>query len=67
VDADYDVLDGVHIGATWRIRLNYPCVAALSQLTLTTYYYNKNNIITINTSITYKCKQSITFWTGMCD
>ena len=23
-----DVLDGVHIGATWRIRLNHPCAAA---------------------------------------
>jgi len=25
-----------HIGATWRIRLNWPCAAALCQITLTT-------------------------------
>ena len=29
VDADSDILDGVHIGGTWRIRLNSPCSAAL--------------------------------------
>ena len=32
-------LDGMHIGATWRIRLNRPCVAAMRpfwQITLTT-------------------------------
>jgi len=29
VDADWGVLDGVHIGATWRIRLNRPCAAAM--------------------------------------
>jgi len=23
------VLDGVHVGATWRIRLNRPCAAAM--------------------------------------
>jgi len=28
-DADWDVLDDVHIGATWWIRLNRPCVAAM--------------------------------------
>jgi len=35
------VLDGVHIGVTWRIRLNRPCVAAMQpfcQITLTTCY-----------------------------
>ena len=35
------VLDGVHIGVTWRIRLNGPCVAAMQpfcQITLTTCY-----------------------------
>jgi len=26
-DADWGVLDGVHIGATWRIRLNRSCAA----------------------------------------
>jgi len=30
VDADWAVLDGVHIGATWRIRLNHPCVQPCS-------------------------------------
>jgi len=33
------MLDGVHIGATWRIRLNRPCAAAMwpfCQITLTT-------------------------------
>jgi len=31
------VLDGVHIGTTWRIRLNRPCAdAALCQIPLTT-------------------------------
>jgi len=31
------VLDGVHIGATWRIRLNRQCAAVMrpSQITLT--------------------------------
>jgi len=29
VDADWDVLGGIHIGATWRIRLNRPCAAAM--------------------------------------
>jgi len=29
VDADWGVLDGVHIGATWRIRLNRPRAAAM--------------------------------------
>jgi len=28
-DADWDVLDVVHIGATWRIRLDRPCEAAI--------------------------------------
>jgi len=28
-DADWGVLDGVHIGATWRIRLNRPCAPAM--------------------------------------
>jgi len=28
-DADWGVLDGVHVGATWRIRLNHPCAAAI--------------------------------------
>ena len=28
-DADWNVPDGVHIGATWRIRLNRPCAAAM--------------------------------------
>ena len=28
-DADWGVLDGVHIGAIWRIRLNCPCAAAI--------------------------------------
>jgi len=26
-DADWSVLDGVHIGATWRIQLNRSCTA----------------------------------------
>jgi len=29
-DADWDVLDGLHIGATWWIRLNSPCLVAAS-------------------------------------
>jgi len=29
VDADWGVLDGVHIGATWRLQLNCPCVDAM--------------------------------------
>jgi len=41
-DADWGVLDGVHIRATWRIRLNCPCArggdAALCQITLTTCF-----------------------------
>jgi len=28
-DADWSVLDGMLIGATWRIRLNRPCAAAM--------------------------------------
>ena len=32
------VLDGVHINATWRIRLNRPCMQALCQVTLTSCY-----------------------------
>ena len=28
-DADRVVLDGVHIGATWRLRLNRPCEAVM--------------------------------------
>ena len=28
-DADWGVLDGVHIGATWRTELNRSCVAAI--------------------------------------
>jgi len=31
-DADVGVLDGLHIGATWRIRLNRPCAAAMQHL-----------------------------------
>ena len=37
------VLDGVHIGATWRIRLNHPCAAAMlpfCQVTLSSCYHN---------------------------
>ena len=29
VDADWSELDGVHIGATWRIRLKRPCAAVV--------------------------------------
>ena len=29
VDADWRVLDGVHLGATWRIQLNCPYAAAM--------------------------------------
>ena len=35
------LLDGVYIGATWRIRLNHPCEVAMQpfcQITLTTCY-----------------------------
>jgi len=28
-DTNLDVLDGVHIGATWRIQLNHPCAAVI--------------------------------------
>jgi len=28
-DADWGVLDGAHIGAAWRIRLNSPCQASM--------------------------------------
>jgi len=28
-DADWGVLDGVHIGATWPIHLNRPCAAVM--------------------------------------
>jgi len=37
------VLDGVHIGATWRIWLNSPCAAAMRhfcQSTLATYLWS---------------------------
>jgi len=40
VNSRKHVLDRVHIGATWQIRLNHPCVAAMQpfcQITLTTY------------------------------
>jgi len=39
-DADRGVLDGVHTGATWRIRLNRPCAAKrpYCKITLTTCY-----------------------------
>ena len=30
------VLDGIHIGATWRIRLNDPCLAVMQAVTTTT-------------------------------
>jgi len=36
------VLDGEHVGATWRMRLNRPCAAAVRpfcQITFTTCYY----------------------------
>ena len=29
MDADWGILDGIHIGATWRIRLNRQCVMAM--------------------------------------
>jgi len=29
IDCQWGSLDGVHIGATWRIRLNRPCAAAI--------------------------------------
>jgi len=29
VDAEWDVLDGVHIVATWRMRLKRPCAVAM--------------------------------------
>jgi len=29
VRVDWGVLDGVHIGVTWRIRVNRPCAAAM--------------------------------------
>jgi len=42
------VLDKVHIGATWQIRLNRPCAAAMRlfcQITWTTcYLYNHTTI-----------------------
>jgi len=28
-NADWGVLDGAHIGATWRMRLSRPCPAAI--------------------------------------
>ena len=28
-DADLGILDGVHIGASWRIRLNRPCAVTM--------------------------------------
>jgi len=39
-DANWGVLDGVHIGATWQIQLNLLCAAAmrLCQIALTTCY-----------------------------
>ena len=36
-DADLGILDGVHIGASWRIRLNRPC-----EITSTTCYAVRN-------------------------
>ena len=41
VDPRKHVLDGVHIGAAWRIRLNRPCAAAMRpfcQITLATCF-----------------------------
>jgi len=28
-DADWDALDGMHVGAIWQIRLNRPCATAM--------------------------------------
>ena len=35
LDPGYHVLDGVHIGDTWRIRLNCPCAAAMRSCEIT--------------------------------
>ena len=45
------VLDGVHIGATWRMRLNRPCPAVmqpLCQITLTTCFILLHLLIYFN-------------------
>ena len=34
MDANSGALDGVHIGATWRIRLNHQCVAAMRPMSV---------------------------------
>jgi len=39
-DADWDVLDGVHIGATYGIRLNRPYVAGWWQSSLMSNYFD---------------------------
>jgi len=42
-----NMLDGVQVGATWRMRLNHPCAAAMRpfcQITLTTCYLSIYNL-----------------------
>jgi len=38
------VLDGVHVGTTWQIRLNRGCDTTLCQITLMTCYYFTQSI-----------------------
>ena len=39
------MLDGVHIGATWRIRLNCLCAAAMRPFCHITRYYTANTVV----------------------
>jgi len=51
---------GMHIGVTWRIRLNRPCAAAMRpfcQITLTTCHYFKFTDLTLQLRIqTFEAK-----------
>jgi len=55
VDGSKHVLDGVHIGASWRIRLNRPCAAAIRpfvkifwSLVIPGYFINHCELQTVN-------------------
>ena len=47
--ADYGILDGVRIGATWRIRLNRPCALAMQP------YYSRSHWPCIALAIAEDC------------
>jgi len=57
-DADWDVLDGVHIGATWWIRLNHPWAATMRPYDKLLWSLVWNDVMVVRT------KQSVLFFNG---